>query len=99
MICWDESISDDELFQNKIVLERQYPYKILDMTGVSVITRCTSEATYHQEQVIDVIWGQRIFDKISFLRGTFTDDRQRILSLIENEWLKEEKALSEKHPR
>ncbi len=99
LVCWDESISDDELFQNKVVLEHLYPYKILDITGRSEIKRCTSEATYHQEKIIDVSWGQSMLDEISFMRGTFSDDYQRFLSLVENEWAKEEKVLAEKHPR
>ncbi len=99
LLCWDESISEDELLQNKIVLEHLYPYKILDVTGRSIITRCTSEATYHQEKIIDVSIGQEMLDEISFMRGTFTDEYQRFLSSVESEWTKEEKTLADKHPR
>lgn len=99
LICWDERISDEELFKNRVVSEHQYPYKILDDSGVSILTRCTSETTYHFEKIIDVTWGQSMMDEISYMRGTFTDDHQRFMSLIENDWAKEEKELADEHPR
>lgn len=99
LLCWDENITDEELFQNKVVLEHMYPYSILDKTGCSALTRCTSEVTYHQEKIIDVSWGQAMLDEISFMRGTFSEEYQRFLSSVESEWDKEESSLVENHPR
>lgn len=90
LICWDKDITDDDLAKNKIILQYQYPYTILDSTGNSEISRCTSEATYHHEKIIDVSWGQSIMDEISHMRGTFTKEYQKYLSTIESEWNKEE---------
>lgn len=99
LLCWDKDISEEDLVQNKVVLEYQYPYKILDASGCIEISRCTSEATYHHENIIDVSWGQSIMDEISFMRGTFTDEYQKYMSFVENEWSTEEKNLAEKHSR
>lgn len=85
--------------RNKIVLEHQYPYKVLEPSGESEISRCTSEATYHHEKIIDVTWGQSIMDEISFMRGTFTEKYQKYMAFVEAEWSKEEKHLAEEHPR
>ena len=99
LLCWDKEISDADLMKNKIVLEHQYPYKILEPSGNSKLSRCTSEATYHHEKIIDVTWGQSIMDEISFMRGTFTEEYQKYMSFVESEWSKEEKHLAEEHPR
>lgn len=90
LICWDKDITDDDLAKNKIILQYQYPYTILDSTDSSEISRCTSEATYHHEKIIDVSWGQSIMDEISHMRGTFTKEYQKYSSTIESEWNKEE---------
>ena len=99
LICWDKDISDNDLMENKTILEYQYPYTILDISGKSEISRCTSEATYNHEKIIDVTWGQSIMDEISFIRGTFTEEYQKYMSFVETEWTKEEKHLAEEHPR
>lgn len=99
MICWDKDISDDELTKNITILEHQYPYQILNNTGISNLTRCTSETTYHFEKLIDVTWGQALMDEISYMRGTFAPEYQKYLSFVESEWAKEEKALADQHPR
>lgn len=79
LLCWDKEISDADLMENKIVLEHQYPYKMLEPSGESEIARCTSEATYHHEKIIDVTRGQLIIDEISFMRGTFTEEYQKYI--------------------
>lgn len=99
LLCWDKEISDTDLMENKIVLEHQYPYKILEPSGNSEIFRCTSETTYHHEKIIDVTWGQSIMDEIGFMRGAFTEEYQKYMSFVESEWSKEEKHLAEEHPR
>lgn len=99
LLCWDDAISDADLMENKIVLAHQYPYKILESVGCSEISRCTSEATYHQEKIIDVIWGQSIMDEISYMRGIFSEKHQKFLSSVEAEWSKEEERLAKEHPR
>lgn len=99
LLCWDKEISDTDLMENKIVLEHQYPYKILEPSGNSEIFRCTSETTYHYEKIIDVTWGQSIMDEIGFMRGAFTEEYQKYMSFVESEWSKEEKHLAEEHPR
>lgn len=99
LLCWDKDISDTDLKENLIILEHQYPYALLDASGHSALSRCTSEVTYHHEKIIDVTWGQSIMDEMSFMRGTFTEEYQKYMSFVEDEWTKEEKRLAEEHPR
>ncbi|SFU42693.1 hypothetical protein SAMN04487886_10258 [Clostridium sp. DSM 8431] len=98
LICWDDNILDEELKNNNIILENQYPYTILTNKNNSTISRCTSEITYHSENLIDVVWGQELFDQISYMRGTFSEKSQEAMRSIERLW-EEEKKLAEEHPR
>lgn len=99
LLCWDKDISDADLKENKIILEYKYPYSLLDISGYSKISRCTSEITYHNENIIDVTWGQSIMDEISFMIGTFTEEYKKYMSFVEGEWDKVEKNIAEEHPR
>ena len=99
LLCWEKDISDELLSQNEVVLSAQYPYQILKPTGLTNLTRCTSEATYHYEKLIDVTWGQGLMDEISEMRGTFSEQYQHYLAEVENKWQAEEKILADEHPR
>lgn len=99
LLCWENDITDEQLKTNEIVLQHQYPYQILNSSGKSELSRCTSEATYHHEKLIDVSWGQAIMDDISMMRGTFSDKYQQYLAAVDEEWSAEEKNLAEKHKR
>ena len=99
MICWDKDISDEDLKSNNVVLQFQYPYSILEPSGHSELARCTSETTYHFEKLIDVTWGQSIFDEISWMRGTFSERSQNYLKEVEKQWQTEEQDLAKKYPR
>ena len=99
MLCYENDITDKQLKTNEIVLQYQYPYQILNSTGKSKLSRCTSEVTYHHEKLIDVSWGQTIMDDISMMRGTFSDEYQKYLSKVEEEWSAQERSLAEKHKR
>lgn len=99
LLCWEKDISDELLSQNEVVLSAQYPYQILKSTGLTNLTRCTSEATYHHEKLIDVTWGQGLLDEISEMRGTFSEQYQHYLAEVESEWQAEEKILADEHPR
>lgn len=99
MLCWNKDMSDDDLFGNKMLLRYQYPYQILDESGQSTLSRCTSEVTYHNEKIIDVTWGQSMWDEVSEFRGTFSEDTQKMLSEIEFKWNQEEQRLASSHPR
>ncbi len=99
LIGWDDDISYDDLKANNIVLQYQYPYTILSSQGHHTLSRCTSETTYHFEMLIDVSWGQGIFDEITWMRGTYSDKSQQYLKEIETRWQKEEEDLAKKFPR
>ena len=99
LLCWDKDIENDTLEKNNIILRHQYPYTILDITGHSVLSRCTSEVTYHFEKLIDVAWGQKLFDEISSIRGIFSEERQKYFEEIQKKCDKAERLLAEKHPR
>lgn len=99
LICWKEDISEEDLDINNIVLRFQYPYVILNKQGNHTLSRCTSETTYHTEMLIDVSWGQGIFDDITWMRGTYSDESQQYLKDIETSWRKEEEDLAKRFPR
>jgi len=99
IICWAKDISDEELRSNNVILQFQYPYSILESKGYCELTRCTSETTYHFEKLIDVTWGQGIFDEISWMRGTFSEKSQNYLKEVEKQWQSEEQDLAKKYPR
>lgn len=99
LFCWDDDISDDDLRTNNVVLQYQYPYTILNAQGHHTLSRCTSEATYHHEMLIDVNWGQGIFDDITWMRGTYSDKSQQYLKETETLWKKEEEELSKRFLR
>lgn len=99
LICWNDDISEDDLKENEIILKYQYPYTILNEEGHHKLSRCTSEITYHNEMLIDVSWGQGILDEITFMRGTYSDETQKSIKKIENNWKEIEKDLSEKFHR
>ena len=82
-----------------MVLEVQYPYEILNQNGKSQLKRCTSETTYHLENLIDVSWGQGLMDEISYMRGTFSEISQQYFKEVEQAWKKEEEKLAQEHPR
>ncbi|TJX15454.1 hypothetical protein E9840_02700 [Tissierella creatinini] len=99
LLCWDSDISDDDLQSNNIILQHQYPYTILNINGNDNLSRCTSESTYHSEMLIDVSWGQGIFDDITWMRGTYSNESQQYLKKIEERWKAEEDDLAKKYPR
>lgn len=99
MICWEKNISDDTLTENNTLLRAQYPYTILGVSGKSVLKRCTSEVTFHQFNIVDVVWGQEVLDEVSYLRGTFSDSYQDYLKEIDMEWKKVEEGIAKAHPR
>lgn len=99
LIGWDAKITDEILQTNQIVLECQYPYTRLDNSGSVMLSRCTSEVTYHFEQLIDVSWGQGILDDITYMRGTYSEESQRILKDINLIWKQEEESLAQKYLR
>lgn len=99
LICWEEDISDDDLNSNNVILQCQYPYEILNNEGNNTLSRCTSESTYHNDMLIDVSWGQGIFDEITFMRGTYSDKSQQYLKRIETLWEREEENLTKNHSR
>ena len=99
ILCWDRDIKEDVLNKNNIILKYQYPYSILDASGNTVLSRCTSEATYHHEQLIDVTWGQGLMDEISYMRGTFSEQSEKYFEEVQKRWDEEERKLAEEHPR
>lgn len=99
MMCWESTITAEELKSNTIVLGVQYPYEILNQNGKSLLKRCTSEITYHFDGLIDVSWGQDLTDNISYMRGTFSEKSQNYLKEVERTWKKEEEILAQEHPR
>jgi len=99
MICWEPDISEDELKTNMVVLDVQYPYEILNSGGITKLKRCTSETTYHLENIIDVTWGQGLMDEVSYMRGTFSEKSQQFLKEVEQAWEEEEAKLAKEHPR
>ena len=99
ILCWDRDIKEDVLNKNNIILKYQYPYYILDASGNTVLSRCTSEATYYHEQLIDVTWGQVLMGEISYMRGTFSEQCEKYFEEVQKRWGEEERKLAEEHLR
>lgn len=99
LMCWNADITDDSLKTNNVILQCQYPYTILDNSGQHTLARCTSESSYHFENLIDVSWGQGIFDDVTWMRGTYSEKSQQYLKEIEAQWKEEEQDLAKQHPR
>lgn len=99
MICWNRGIKEDILKKNNVILKYKYPYSILDASENTILSRCTSEATYHCENLIDVTWGQIFMDEISYMRGTFSKQGEKLFEEIQKRWDEEERKLAEEHPR
>lgn len=99
MLCWDRDIKEYVLKKNNVILKYQYPYSILDASGNTELFRCTSEARYHHEQLIDVTWGQSLMDEISYMRGIFSEQSEKYFEEVQKRWGEEERKLAEKHPR
>lgn len=64
-----------------------------------MLSRCTSEATYHHEHLIDVTWGQSLIDEISYMRGTFSKQSEKYFQELQKRWDEEERKLATEHPR
>ena len=94
MLCFDKDISEERLEQLKVVLSVQYPYAVLNEEGESQLSRCTSETTYHHIGLIDVSWGQGIFDEISIMRGLAAPESREYFKKMTTEWEKYEKQLA-----
>ena len=99
MLCWARDIKEDVLEKNDVILKYQYPYSILDASGNTMLSRCTSEATYHHEQLIDVTWGQSLMDEISYMRGTFSKQSEKYFEEVQKRWDEEERKLAAEYPR
>lgn len=99
LLCFDKDISEERLEQLKVVLSVQYPYAVLNEEGESELSRCTSETTYHHIGLIDVSWGQGIFDEISIMRGLAAPESREYFKKMTTEWEKYEKQLAKEHKR
>jgi len=96
LLCWDKPLTEQE----KVVLSVQYPYTLLSSnTSEATLSRCTSEATYHLHYLIDVSWGQGIFDDISIGRNLSNPEHKLFFDRINKLWAVEEKKIAEEHKR
>ena len=99
ILCWNKEIPDETLKKNNMILEFQYPYTLLSDCNTATISRCTSEITYHSFNVIDVTWGQSIFDEITELRNNAEPRAKIAFDEITKEWEIEETKLAKEHKR
>ena len=99
LMCWNPDITNEDLEENDMLLH-QYPYTILSGRGHDFLSRCTSEGTYFIPMLIDVRYGQEVYDNITTLREYSSSTSQKqFFKDKEEEWIKEEKILSKKYPR
>ena len=85
MICWNKNISNNDLESQKQLLEIQYPYVILNDSGVSNLSRCTSDITYRVTKLIDVTWGQGIIDGIIESSGILSSELQKVIKELDEQ--------------
>lgn len=94
LLCWDEMTPKVE--ENVRIIEFQYPYTLL-RESPTIISRCTSDYTFHRFNIIDVTWGQGMMDEISTMRKLASDPNTP--GFDKSLWELEEKRLAEKHRR
>ena len=99
IMCWDKNIPNEILNTNETIIKCQYPYSILSNSNTALLSRCTSENTYHINNLIDVSWGQGLFDEISTMRNMAIPESKELFEKITNEWEIEERKLAEEHKR
>lgn len=96
LLCWDKTSENIE--QNNIVLECQYPYHLMRFDeDRAKISLCTDEINYHRYQHIHVKW-DGLFE-VGLMRKYASGGSYKYKKSIEQEWEKEEKKLKEEHPR
>lgn len=99
LLCFNNDISDEKLEQLKVVLGIQYPYVVLDEENRKKLSRCTSETTYHHIGLVDVTWGQGLFDEISIMREMAAPESKEYFEKMTKAWEKHEKELAKEHKR
>lgn len=99
IMCWCKEITDEILDRNNVILKIQYPYTVLSNCNTATLSRCTSETTYHLFNLIDVTWGQGMFDEITTMRNCAEPGTQLAFEKITKQWEIEERKLAEKHKR
>ena len=99
IMCWDKKIPVETLEKNETILKYQYPYSVLSNSNSAVLSRCTSESTYHLFNLIDVTWGQGLFDDMTDMRNSAEPGAKRVFDKITREWEEEERKLAEAHRR
>lgn len=98
LICWDKNSSKIE--ENLEIIKLQYPYELLGIeNNPSILSRCTNDTTYHQFQLVDVIWGHRIMDEISTMRRLASKQYDSTMEELMNLWQQEEQRLADEHKR
>lgn len=97
LLCWDKQSSK---IDNLNILRLQYPYSMLgEDEGISILSRCTNETTYHQFQLIDVNWGHNIMDEITSMRKLASKQSNLAREELDDLWQQEESRLAKEHRR
>lgn len=99
IMCWDKNITDEDLNINNGLVSFMYPYTLLSNSGSSCISRCTNEITYHLLGLIDVSWGQDMFDTITDARNTLNPSGKAYFDKVSQLFEEEEIKIKEKHKR
>lgn len=98
LLCWDKQ--SPKIEDNLTIMKLQYPYTMLAESGSpTMLSRCTSEMTYHRFQLVDVNWGHGIMDEISAMRRLASEHYNSTMEELNNLWQQEEKRLANKHRR
>ncbi len=99
ILCFDKNIPESKLKEINIVLSVQYPYHVLGEENKTILSRCTGEITYHRLGLVDVSWGQGMFDEISIMREMAAPESRKYFEEITKKWEEYEKELADKHKR
>lgn len=96
LLCWEKS--SENITQNKIVLECQYPYCLLsEKEHKAILPVCTDESNYHHFEHIHVKW-DGLFE-VGLMRKYASGGKFEYKEKYEKEWIEEEKKIIEQHPR
>lgn len=99
ILCWDKNISEETLHTNNMILEHIYPYAVLNDSGISTLSRCTSFLNFHTESIVDVNWGQGLADEIANLMGLFSKDSLIKINQFDTQWKDIESKIASENVR
>ena len=96
LFCWKKE--SENIKQNNIILEYQYPYAFLSDSNPSILLPiCTNEINYHRFDQIHVKWDGLC--EVEIMRKLASGGLYAFKETADIKWKREEAEIAKKHPR